>query len=121
MEGLMRTAIVVFGVLSLLIIWVGVWIAGEYVGGHRERYKRYLAERDLLAPVLASDPAFAEVMVVEDTGRGGILLWGPVKGEAAFERLKTELQRLFGEPRTKDLLSGGMIYAQRETPVPKAK
>jgi hypothetical protein len=37
---------------------------------YREWHQRYLDERDLLAPVLASDPAFADIIIVEETGPG---------------------------------------------------
>jgi hypothetical protein len=54
----------------MIVSWAGVWLAGNWAGMYREWHQRYLDERDLLAPVLASDPAFADIIIVEETGPG---------------------------------------------------
>lgn len=118
----MRAAAIAVGIVFLLVSLTCAWFAGEWTGGYRERHQRYLNERDLLAPVLANDPAFADIKILEATGPGGgIYLIGSVKVGAPFERLKAELMKLFGEPRAKELLNGPYFVAALEDRVPKAK
>jgi hypothetical protein len=118
----MRAAAIVVCLVFLVVSLMCVWFAGAHTGGYRERHKRYLDEHDLVAPVLASDPAFADIRIGEETGPGGgIFLVGKVKVGPALDRLKAELVRLFGEPRAKDLLSGGYFVTERDTSAPTPK
>ena len=118
----MRTAAIAVGICFLLVSLACVWFAGWWTGAYQERHQRYLDEYHLLAPVLANDPAFADIKILEGTGPGGgIYLSGSVKGSAAVDRLKAELVRLFGEPRAKELLSGGFFLVLSDTSVPRAK
>lgn len=98
---------------GLLVAFCLAWLAGHWTGGYRERHRRYLHERELITPVLASDPDFENVQVIEETGPGGgILLFGTVRSQVARDRLKAELVRLFGEPRAKYLMEWDGLSVQ---------
>lgn len=95
------------------------WLSGHWMGEHRERQLHFERERDLIAPFLASDAAYEQVQIVPETGPGGgVLMFGTVKTQAALDRLRAELVRLFGEPRAKDLISWG-VTVQQSTTAPK--
>src|SRR5262245_59820766 len=102
----MRRVIIIVGLLVFLTLsWTSGWVIGLSTGGYRERHQRFLDEQGLLAPILASDSAFENVRVIEETGPGGgIQVFGTVKSAAALERLRAELMRVFGEPRARALL-----------------
>jgi hypothetical protein len=76
------------------------WFIGGHAGEVRERHHRCDRERELVAPVLAADPAFGRVEVVDDTAPGGgLLLLGPVKNRDDRQRLRAKVAHLFGDPR----------------------
>ena len=64
----------------------------------QESERRYEQERELVAPVLAADPAFGRIMTV-DFPVAGICLSGPVETRDDYNRLRAAMIRLFGEPR----------------------
>jgi hypothetical protein len=107
----MRKKLLILGLIVVLILsWPCFWLAGHWTGGYQERHQRFIEERDMVTPFLASDPAFQEVLVLEETGPGGgIFIWGMVKTRAAMEKLQKEVKRLFGEPRGDKLLKNGPI------------
>lgn len=64
----------------------------------REYHERYLHEQALVAPVLASDPAFRNVIAM-DTYDSGAYLFGDVPSEADLNRLKERLEPILGRER----------------------
>jgi hypothetical protein len=80
--------------------------------GQAGAYKRrYVEERDLIDPVLASHPAFARVEICVYSV-GGIYRSGPVGSDEDLERLRVAVAREVGEPRAKVMLAG--VYAEGE-------
>jgi hypothetical protein len=111
--------VAVFGGLwvGLALSCVGGYVVGSWFGHHEERHLRFVHERDLITPVLAGDPAFENVSVLEETGPGGgIILIGTVKTRTALDRLRAELVRSFGEPRANTLLGLGLSVESDATP-----
>jgi hypothetical protein len=119
-DRLLRTAAIILGIISVPLGLTCVGLVCAHIAVTREHNQRYLHERNLLAPVLASDPAFADVKIEMDTLHGGIYLVGSVK-VSALDRFRAELVRLFGEPRAKVLLSGGFFGTHLDVPAPKPK
>ena len=77
------------------------WVGGV-CGDLRGRYQRYVLERDLTAPILAA-PAFSGVIPLEDTRPGGgVYFVGEVGTREDQDRLRAEVARMLGEPRTAD-------------------
>ena len=69
--------------------------------GARYHRRRYLEEREALAPILAGDPAFAGVEVHEKSD-GGVFLTGAVPTPEDRERLRASVARALGEKRSKE-------------------
>lgn len=67
--------------------------------------EQYLRERELLEPLLASDPAFADVRC-HRRSNGGAFLGGTVPARADHDRLCERLTRLVGEARARELVIG---------------
>lgn len=98
--------LVIVGGLLLVILCSGAALLLGAVGGERGAYhRRYLEEREVLAPVLASDPAFAGVEL-DERSRGGVDLIGEVQSPDEMERLRGAVTRAVGEARAKEMLLG---------------
>lgn len=83
-----------------LCIGVGLGL----LGGERGAYhRRFLEEREAVAPLLASDPAFAGVALHEYSA-GGLYLLGEVPTAADLSRLQAGLIRALGERRAQKAL-----------------
>jgi hypothetical protein len=93
-----QTLIVAVFVIGLCAAFKVGWEAGQFAAVHREFERRYEAERELVAPVLAADPAFRRLVTV-NFPVAGICLAGPVDNWSDYNRLRAEMLRLFGEPR----------------------
>jgi hypothetical protein len=65
--------------------------------------RQFSEERDLIAPVLSSDPAFVGVKIHEYSG-GGVYLVGTVPSADDLGRLRVKLIHVLGEPKTQFLL-----------------
>jgi hypothetical protein len=77
-------------------------IGGE--SGARDR--RFSREGELLRPVLKGDPAFARLEVSMYSGDGSAYLSGQVETNEQYDRLRSEIHRLFGKTRDLDRLCG---------------
>ncbi len=95
MRLLLVVVAVVFGIGAGFAVG---WQLGQYYAVHREFEQRYAAERSLVAPVLAADPAFRQITTV-NFPVAGICLGGPLETRDDYERLRAAMLRLFGEPR----------------------
>jgi hypothetical protein len=72
--------------------------------GTEEGYRRqYQQERELVEPILAKEPAFAEV-AIHRRSNGGIYLLGQVPTAQDYSRLRESVIRAVGEPRAKEIL-----------------
>jgi hypothetical protein len=90
-------------ILAAVVIGLGAafrvgYDYGQCVAVHREFERQYDRERELVAPVLAADPAFGRLITV-NFPVAGICLGGPVATRDDYNRLRSEVLRLFGEPR----------------------
>jgi hypothetical protein len=75
------------------------------VSGEAKSYqRRYEYERDLVAPLISSDPAFSRVSI-EMLSSGGIECWGSVSSVAEKERLTAIIIRALGESRGRQVAS----------------
>ena len=96
------------GFCLLLAIGFGLCIGGVLglLTGEYGAYQRlYLEQYDIVAPTLASDPAFAKVEVLERSD-GGIWLLGEVPTSADRERVTNVVIRAIGEKRAKEAMGG---------------
>jgi hypothetical protein len=82
---------------------------GSMAGSYGAYHRQYLAESKTLAPTIAFDPAFKDVLVMEDTAHGGVFLTGWVSTSADKERLLKIVAREIGEPRTQDVCNGVFV------------
>ena len=99
---------IVAALVAALLFVAGLGVGGvvgllvEEIGAH---HRRYLEERDALAPLIVGDPGFAGVQITEDSA-GGAWLNGEVPGLADLERLRGLVGRAIGEPRAKVIMGG---------------
>lgn len=76
------------------------------LGGEQGAYhRRFLEEREALAPVLADNPAFAAVEIREKSD-GGAYLSGEVPTAENLARLRSRVEQAIGERRGKDAMAG---------------
>jgi len=78
-------------------------VVGRLLGEGGAYHRRYLEEREALAPALAADPAFAGVEIREQS-KGGMYLRGDVSTPADLERLRGITVRAVGEARAKEVM-----------------
>jgi hypothetical protein len=90
--------------LALVFVGVGGVLGGALMGEGGCYHRRYLAERDILAPALAADPAFARVEIHERSN-GGVYFFGDVPTSADLDRLRGLTVRAIGEAWAKESLS----------------
>ncbi len=76
----------------------------QYIRAIREAERRFVADTELAAPVLASDPAFKWIGPT-DFPVLGFCLSGPVPTRADYDRLRSEMLRLFGEARVDHVMN----------------
>jgi hypothetical protein len=75
------------------------------MGGNRQAYHlRYLEERELIEPIIASDPTFSEVTIHEKSD-GGLYLGGEVPTHSDRARLEQKVNRAIGEKRAHEAIS----------------
>lgn len=91
---------IIGGILTTVVVVVGAYVLGGIRGTREIYHRQYQEERKIVVPMLAANPAFANVTVEEYSG-GGISLYGQVKSSAELEKLKAEVTRLIGELRVK--------------------
>jgi hypothetical protein len=94
---LRRLAVIVGAIFGLGLAFAAGWTAAIFTDGPRQAERRFKADCELAAPVLA-DPAFRRLEPF-DFPVNGFSLGGPVATRAEYNRLQAEMARLFGEPR----------------------
>ena len=100
---LFASSILVLGFCTTSGLVVGL------LGGERGAYyRRFLEEKELIAPLLAADPAFAQVKLVEYSG-GGALLVGKVPAAEDLGRLRTVLEKAVGESWARTMMGGVVV------------
>lgn len=100
---------------ELLFAVVVTFAVGCFCGAlwnsSRTQHRQYEKERNLIAPVLASDPAFARVKIHENSA-GGAFLEGPVPSAKDLGQLRAKLIQVLGEPKTEFLLRAVSVESQ---------
>jgi hypothetical protein len=101
-----RRLLIVTGGVLLLIVSSGIsFFLGALLATGGAYHQRYLEEHDALAPVLASDPAFADIQLSQRSN-GGVNMYGNVSTQVDKERLQLAVQQAVGEARAKVILLG---------------
>ncbi|MDY3558524.1 hypothetical protein R5W23_005644 [Gemmata sp. JC673] len=91
----------------------GCGLMAGLLGGTRKAYHlRYLEEREAVAPILKADPAFAGIELCERSS-GGIYLMGEVPTPADVERLRVQVLRTVGEPRSREVMLNVSVRRSR--------
>ncbi|HEY1377868.1 MAG TPA: DUF2961 domain-containing protein [Gemmataceae bacterium] len=88
---------------------------GHYAGAVSEFERRYEEDRKLIEPVLTTDPAFQQVTTL-NFPVAGTCLQGPIKSRAAYNRLRGEMIRLFGESRIGHMMQDVFIEHEATEP-----
>jgi hypothetical protein len=103
-RNLLLASAILFG---LGLSCVGGGVIGTGLGDIWARHRQFDAQRELVAPILASDAAFKKV-VIEDghSGTGRMLLDGPVPTKADQDRLLDRLTHAIGEEGAKYAMRG---------------
>lgn len=109
MKGIARwPVLIVAGVMALGFCFACGWLIGV-LGAERMGYHhRYLEEREAFIPLMASDPALAQ-LDIDERSDGGVAISGSLTNEAEMERLREVAIRAVGENRAKQAISGVSI------------
>jgi hypothetical protein len=80
-------------------------LVGIIIDGFSNNHHRYLEEGDAIARLVAADPAFSEIEILEDS-RGGVYLSGDVATPADLARLRSAVVQAIGEGQAQKAMSG---------------
>ncbi len=106
--GYVGCAAIVGTVLGLAVGGaIGFGIGHMHAGG-QAYMRQYHEERELLEPLVASDPAFAELTLCQRSS-GGCDLMGIVPTQADRDRLRERVVRAFGEKRAEEIVRPVMV------------
>lgn len=89
--------------LSLVFCLCSGLVFGLFRGERNAYYRQYLEEKEAVTPLLASDPAFANVELCERSS-GGVYAMGTVPTTEDLSRLQSGMNRALGERRTREVL-----------------
>ena len=95
------------GIGSLLLLGFCLFCAfvlGAIYGELGAYHRRYLEEREAIAPALAKDPSFTNVEI-KKLSSGGVFLIGVVPTPQDLERLQAAVARVLGEKRSKEVVN----------------
>lgn len=92
---------------TILGIVIGFW-CGLFYGESRGYHRQYLEERELIEPLLASDPALSDVKVLARSS-GGLELIGTVPTQSDRDRLRDRIIRAVGEKRADEIVRPVMV------------
>jgi hypothetical protein len=102
-------AVAIVGTFLGLVVGFGIGFgSGLLNAGGQARQQQLREERELLEPIVASDPAFAEVTLLERS-IGGYELIGVVPKQADNDRLRERVVRAFGEKRAEEIVRPVMV------------
>ena len=101
-----RRVALILGGVTICSSCFGCGLTIGLLFGDVQHYKQqYLEEKELVAPILASDPAFSRVELEPRPG-GGILLFGAVPTSDDKDRLRDKTTRAVGERRAREIVRG---------------
>ena len=96
-----------------MVVFVGFcgmsFLYGAVVGEARAYHRQWEEQREAIAAILASNPAFRNIEISESNDGGWILLKGHVPSSTDRGRLRRELIRAIGERRTENAMGGVVI------------
>lgn len=84
--------------LALVMMVCAIGFAVVLMAEGRAYYRQYLKERDLIAPIIATDASFSHVKIHQRSD-GGVSLSGEVSSNADFQSLKEQLIKELGDRR----------------------
>jgi hypothetical protein len=103
------------GCAAILGTFLGIAAGGAVGFGFGRLYsygeamkQKYREEREALEPIVANDPAFAEVNLYQRSS-GGYDLIGVVPKQADRDRQRERVVRAFGEKRADEIVSSVMV------------
>ncbi|WP_020472973.1 hypothetical protein [Zavarzinella formosa] len=106
-------ALRITGFLLSLVFCLCTGVAfGKLIGERNSYHRRYLEERELIAPLLVGEPALSGVSLLENS-IGGVYLTGEVPAVEDLARLRNDVIRVVGERRTKEILAEVSVKRQR--------
>lgn len=111
--GILLAAVLLAALAAAFFVGMLVGLIG---GQFRERENRFSREEELLRPVLKGDPVFARLEVLMYTGDGSAYLSGQVETKEQYERLRSEVNRLFGKTGDIDRMCGVSTIAPAGIP-----
>ena len=101
-----RAILLTVGILLAMVCTSVVSFGVGFVLGERKaQHRQFLEESELMAPVLSSDPAFANLTIHENAS-GGVFFAGGVRTDEDLERLRREVTRALGGARAKFVTHG---------------
>lgn len=96
-------------ILSTLLGGTAGFGVGLFYAELRAYQRQREEEQALIDPILATDPAFAEVKS-SPRSSGGIDLWGTVPTQADHDRRRERVIRAVGESRANEIVRGVSIH-----------
>ena len=95
-------AIVLCILIQGAIFGIG-FLIGAITGENGSAHRRYLTEEGVMAPIIQADPAFTEIEILQGCD-GSLSLGGEVPTPADLDRLKGQVIRVVGEPRSMEVM-----------------
>jgi hypothetical protein len=92
------------GLIFLTLAGLVVLVVGAILGEGGAYHRRFLEEQQVVAPVLASDPAFAGVEILRYSNGTGVYLMGDVESAEDLERLRKAVTEALVEAKAKATL-----------------
>lgn len=98
-----QAKIIVCGVFAIVCCLGTSTLIGVFIGVQNAYNRHYLEEREVIEPILASDPAFSN-LTIEPLSSGGCSVNGTVSTKADHARLREKIIQGLGEERVVKLL-----------------
>lgn len=100
-----RLLITISVVVLLVVSTTAAFIIGALLTERRFYHRQYLEEREIVAPIIASDDVFRDIELYE-VSSGGIGLMGNVPTDETKQRLFDEVAEAIGKKRADELTLG---------------
>jgi hypothetical protein len=103
---LRRILLVAVILVAFAVVFSAGTLLGLVVGAVRERDYRFSREREVMGSMLKGEPAFAGIQIKMNSSDGSAYLSGEVETKEQYERLRSNVKRLFGESGDIDRMYG---------------
>jgi hypothetical protein len=116
-------------VLKCMVVVLGLtfacgisYVAGRISGEVGAQHQQWEQQKQAVAPILAQDPAFANVEILPYHDGGWILLGGDVQTDFDKARLMREVTQAIGQKKAENAVPGVMVREPlRNLPMPPGK